>query len=238
MSCRNWRPVSGSSQPGPYHKYDVFEHTLHVIDAAKPSLRLRLAALFHDIRKPQHRRVSDEGDRATFYGHEIGGARTARAIMRRLRFSNDLTKDVSTLVERHMFTTAVSDKGLRRLVKRVGVDLIWDLLDLRRADVVGQGMGGHTEDVDQFEAEIKGGVGETAAVWLARSRHSWRMISCGCSTSRRARSSGNILNHLLDRVLDEPGDNTREILEQYARERYQQIINAKAHTTSDKDSNE
>ncbi len=227
----------GVSQPGPYHKYDVYEHTLHVIDAAKPSLRLRLAALFHDIRKPQHRRVSDEGDRATFYGHEIGGARTARAIMRRLRFSNDLTRDVSTLVERHMFTTGVSDKGLRRLVKKVGVGLIWDLLDLRRADVVGQGMGGHTEDVDQFEAEIKAELAKQPPFGLhdlaIHGGDIMRMFSIPPGPI-----VGNILNHLLDRVLDEPGDNTREILEQYARERYQQIINAKAHTTRDKDSNE
>ncbi|MFQ6009292.1 MAG: CCA tRNA nucleotidyltransferase, partial [Candidatus Zixiibacteriota bacterium] len=130
----------GVDQPGGYHRYDVFEHTLYTIDACRPSLCLRLAALFHDINKPQHKRVVEDG--ANFYGHEITGTKTARKVMRRLRYPNDLIDDVALLVERHMFTTNVTDKGLRRLLRRVGVDLIYDLLDLRRADVVAQGRGG------------------------------------------------------------------------------------------------
>ncbi|MBD3403372.1 hypothetical protein GF420_10790, partial [candidate division GN15 bacterium] len=51
----------GVDQPGGYHKYDVFEHTLHVIDAGPMNLRVRMAALFHDINKPQHKRVTDTG---------------------------------------------------------------------------------------------------------------------------------------------------------------------------------
>ncbi len=227
----------GVTQPGPYHKYDVFEHTLHVLDAAKPSLRLRLAALFHDIRKPQHRRVSDEGDRATFYGHEMGGAKTARDIMRRLRFSNDLTKDVSTLVERHMFTTAVSDKGLRRLVRKVGTDLIWDLLELRRADVAGQGMGGRTDDVDQFEAEIKTELDKKPPFGLSDLALSGHDIMTMFSIPPSP-PVGKVLNHLMEKVLDNPADNQRDILEKYAREYYQMILDGTADSIHDKDSNE
>ena len=227
----------GVTQPGPYHKYDVFEHTLHVLDAAKPLLRLRLAALFHDIRKPQHRRVSDEGDRATFYGHEIGGARTARDVMRRLRFSNDLTKEVSTLVERHMFTTGVSDKGLRRLVKKVGVDLIWDLLDLRRADVSGQGMDGKTDDVDQFETDIKAELAKKPPFGLRDLALTGKDIM-KMFDILPGPIVGRVLDHLLERVLDDPQDNTPEKLEVYAREYYQRLLDGNAHTTTDKDSNE
>ena len=140
-------------QPGPYHKWNVFEHTLHTIDAARPELKLRMALLFHDVNKPQAKRATEDG--ATFYGHEKMGARTAKKILQRLRYSNDFTDEVVTLIDRHMFTTGVTDKGLRRLVRRVGVPLIFDLLDVRRADVVGQGMGGKTDDVDKFEADIR-----------------------------------------------------------------------------------
>lgn len=227
----------GVTQPGPYHKYDVFEHTLHVLDAAKPLLRLRLAALFHDIRKPQHRRVSDEGDRATFYGHEIGGARTARDVMRRLRFSNDLTKEVSILVERHMFTTGVSDKGLRRLVKKVGVDLIWDLLDLRRADVAGQGMDGKTDDVDQFETDIHAELAKKPPFGLRDLALTGKDIM-KMFDLLPGPIVGRVLDHLLERVLDDPQDNTPEKLEVYAREYYQRLLDGNAHRTTDKDSNE
>jgi tRNA nucleotidyltransferase (CCA-adding enzyme) len=129
----------GCEQPGGYHAYDVFEHTLRIVDEAPPRLRLRLAALFHDITKPRHKQLTEAG--ATFYGHEMSSARTARKIMKRLRYSTELIREVSFLVERHMFTTEMGSKGLRRFIRRVGQELIPDLLDLRRADVEAQGMG-------------------------------------------------------------------------------------------------
>jgi tRNA nucleotidyltransferase/poly(A) polymerase len=207
----------GVEQPGGYHKYDVFEHTLHTVDAARPELRLRMAALFHDITKPAHRRLNGEG--ATFYGHEMSAARVARAVLSRLRYSNDFIKDVMTLVERHMFTTAVTDKGLRRLVRRVGVSLIFDLLDLRRADVQAQGMGGSTDDVDRFEAEIKQELSRKPPFGysdLALDGHDiMEMLDL-----HPGRAVGIILDHLLETVLDHPEFNTKDKLTRIATEFY------------------
>ena len=200
----------GIDQPGPYHAHDVFEHTLCVVDAAPPRLHLRLAALFHDIRKPQAKRPTPEG-RATFYGHEATGARAAADVLSRLRYSHDTIRDVSTLVERHMFTTDVTGKGLRRLVKKVGVDLIFELLDLRRADVVGQGMGGKTEDVDQFEAAIRAELAKKPPFGysdLAIDGHDI-MTLFGVAPGPVV---GQILGHLLEKALDDPSINTRERL--------------------------
>ena len=199
----------GVSQPGGYHRWDVFEHTLHVIDAAPPSLGLRLACLFHDINKPQTIVITEK--KATFYGHEHLGARTARVVMRRLRFPSDLISEVSTLVQRHMFTTQVSSKGLRRLVSRVGVDLIFDLLELRRADVFGQGMGGTVADVDQFEVDIRAELARKAPFGLRD------LALDGGDIMREFTLAagpliGRILSHLLERVLENPEDNTRERL--------------------------
>ena len=130
----------GVDQPGGFHTWNVFEHTIRVVDAAPQRLRVRWACLLHDVSKPQCKVI--DGDRATFYGHDKIGSRTAKRILQRLRFSNEFCEDVSLLVDKHMFTTAISDKGVRRLVRKVGLPLIPDLLDLRRADVVGQGKGG------------------------------------------------------------------------------------------------
>ncbi len=208
----------GVDQPGPYHMFDVFEHTLHTIDAAPQRLRLRLAALFHDVNKPQARRLTDTG--ATFYGHEVTGARTAKNVMKRLRYSNDMIDDVCTLVERHMFTTGVTDKGLRRLVKRVGVDIIFDLLDLRRADIQAQGRGGTWEDVDQFERNIREELARKPPFSisdLALDGHDlMRMFDL-----LPGPKVGAILDHLLESVLDNPEHNSREKLESIAREFYQ-----------------
>lgn len=205
------------NQPGGYHKYNVFEHTMHVIDACPKKLRLRLAGLFHDINKPQHKRVVEKG--ATFYGHEISGGKTAKAVLTRLRYSKDLIDDVKMLVERHMFPTDVSEKGMRRLVKRVGEDLIFDLLDLRRADVIGQGMGGTTEDVDQFEADIKAELAQKPPLRLNALKIDGQRIMemFGLPPSPMV---GKILDYLMEQVLDEPSYNNKEKLESLAKEFY------------------
>jgi tRNA nucleotidyltransferase (CCA-adding enzyme) len=215
---------TGVDQPGGFHKYDVFEHTLHVIDACRPDLRLRMAALFHDITKPEHRRLVDNG--ATFYGHEVTSARTAEAVLERLRYSRDFIREVSKLVERHMFTTDVTDKGLRRLVKRVGVDLIFDLLDLRRADVAGQGMGGATDDVDRFESDIRAELERKPPFSisdLAIDGHDIMQMF----RLEPGKMVGEVLDHLMERVLDDPTLNSEATLKSLATEYYQKRVKRK-----------
>jgi len=203
-------------QPGGYHKYDVFEHTLHTVDAAPKVLQIRLAALFHDIAKPQTKRVIEEEDKATFYSHEKIGAKTAASIMKRLRYSRDMTHAVVTLVDKHMFTTQVTDKGMRRLIRRVGQDLIFDLLDLRRADVEAQGMGGKTDDVDKFEQKIKEEIERKPPFSVTDLEVDGRDIMQTFNIPQSA-LIGEILNYLLEKVLDEPGDNEKEKLIEFAR---------------------
>jgi hypothetical protein len=182
---------------------------------------VRLAALFHDIRKPQAKRPAPEG-RATFYGHEVTSARTAMDVLKRLRYPQELTHEVSALVERHMFTTDVTGKGLRRLVKKVGVDLIFDLLDLRRADVAGQGMGGKTDDVDQFEAAIREELAK-------KPPFGYSDLAINGSDLIEMFSLlpgpviGKILAYLLDKALDDPSINTKETMSGLARAYYEEI---------------
>lgn len=199
----------GVEQPGPYHAYDVFVHTLYCIDAAPMNLRIRLAALFHDINKPQARVLNETG--ATFYGHEIMAAKTTKRVMERLRFSKELTREVMTLVERHMFTTDVGPKGMRRLINKVGKELIFDLLELRRADVHAQGKGGRTDDVDAFEHEIRAEIDKKAPFGLSdlalNGNDIMRLYSL-----EPGPQIGQILNYLLEKVLDNPEDNTPEKL--------------------------
>lgn len=208
----------GVDQPGGYHAYDVFEHTVRTIDACPERLPLRMAALFHDITKPQHKQVVEDG--ATFYGHENSGARVARRVMRRLRYSNDLIKDVVTLIERHMFTTDVTDKGLRRLIRRVGPELIFDLLDLRRADVEAQGRGGMTDDVDRFETDIRAELSRKPPFGLSDLAVDGDALM-KLLNLEEGPVIGEVLGHLLEVVLDDPALNTSETLKAEAREYYE-----------------
>lgn len=131
-----------------HHHKDVYEHTLTVLEqamvleeahqpASGPDPVLRLAALLHDIGKPRTRRFEADG-RVSFHHHEVVGARMTRKRMQQLRFSNDLTDDVSKLVELHLRfhgygTGEWTDSAVRRYVRDAG-PLLTRLHKLTRAD--------------------------------------------------------------------------------------------------------
>jgi len=199
----------GVNQPGGYHKFDVFEHTLFTIDHTPKSVRIRLAALFHDICKPQCRELVPEG--ATFYGHERKGAGVAKKVMKRLRYPYQLISEVVLLVRRHMYTDRVTDKGLRRLIRNVGEDLIFDLLELRRADVKAQGRGKTGKDVDRFKKRIQEELERKPPLSVSDLEIDGHDVMELCKISPSP-MVGKILNHLLEKVLDEPEFNQRDKL--------------------------
>jgi poly(A) polymerase len=71
-----------------WHKADVYEHTLEVVEGVEEDLTLRLAALLHDVGKPATRSQGEDGQ-YHFYGHEDVSAVMAETALRRLRFGND-----------------------------------------------------------------------------------------------------------------------------------------------------
>lgn len=127
------------------HSYDVFEHLLRTMQHAADkdwSLAIRIAGLFHDVSKPETRRWSDEKKDWTFHGHEVVGARVAKKVLADLRFPKELSEKVVKLVRWHMFFSdpdQVTLSAVRRTIRNVGEENIWDLLNLRICDRVGTG---------------------------------------------------------------------------------------------------
>ena len=129
-------PALALEQDPIHHHKDVLAHTIAVVGKTEPRLRLRLAALFHDIGKPATRAFADGG--VTFHHHEVVGARMTRARMRELRYSKDMVDDTSQLVFLHMrphtYKMGWTDSAVRRYVRDAG-DLLEDLNELVRSDV-------------------------------------------------------------------------------------------------------
>lgn len=118
-----------------HHAYTVWEHTLIAVAGVPPVLRLRLAAMLHDVAKP--RTLSIEDGRRHFFNHEKEGADLAAAILERLRYDRATISRVTHLVRSHMalhWQPEMKDAAVRRLINRVGPENISDLLYLRRAD--------------------------------------------------------------------------------------------------------
>ena len=132
-----------------HHHKDVYEHSLTVLSQAvalererhpdaEPDVRLRLAALLHDIGKPQTRKL-EAGGGVTFHHHDVVGSRIARKRLQALKFDNDTISAVTQLIEQHLrffgySEGAWSDSAVRRYVRDAGEHLE-RLHILTRADV-------------------------------------------------------------------------------------------------------
>ena len=132
----------GCEQKGS-HIYDVYHHILYAFQHAADkgfSVEVRLAALFHDIGKPRTRRYDRTKDKYTFFGHEVVGAKMTKVILERLKFSRETITLVVTLVRFHMFfsdTEQITLSAVRRIIKNVGTENIWLLMQVRECDRVG-----------------------------------------------------------------------------------------------------
>jgi poly(A) polymerase len=120
----------------PIHKHkDVLAHTIAVVAKTKPRLRVRLAALFHDIGKPATR--SFEAGTVTFHHHEAVGAKMTRKRLRALGYEDQLVRDVTELVRLSGrfkgYAEGWSDAAVRRYARDAG-HLLGDLNELVRCD--------------------------------------------------------------------------------------------------------
>ena len=124
-------------QQDPVHRHkDVLAHTIAVVEKVQPVLERRLAALFHDVGKPDTREIGTRG--VSFHHHEVVGARMTRRRLSALRYPKKVVGDVSELVFLHMrphtFKMGWTDSAVRRYVRDAG-ELLDALNDLVRSDV-------------------------------------------------------------------------------------------------------
>ncbi|MET7748077.1 CCA tRNA nucleotidyltransferase [Micromonospora sp. NPDC005367] len=124
------------------HK-DVYEHTLTVVSNAVSleeegcDFILRMAALMHDVGKPDTKAVGSDG-RVSFHHHEVVGARMTKARMKALRYPKEVTSKVTALVALHLRFYGYgrgewTDSAVRRYVTDAG-DLLPRLHKLTRSD--------------------------------------------------------------------------------------------------------
>jgi poly(A) polymerase len=132
--------VDHDKSRGHHQEGDVYNHTLLVLQNAKPGVIGQLSALLHDVGKPKTQEIL--ADKITFLGHEGVGAEMAEAIMRRLGFTKKVITKVKSIVKNHMRPHGlvgdnVSQKALRKFVRNVGEEMVEAILDQAEADQLG-----------------------------------------------------------------------------------------------------
>lgn len=132
--------ITRDVEQGGHHTTDVWTHSLDALQAC-PSTDpiVRLSTLLHDIAKPTT--FAQKDGQITFYNHEIVGSRMAVKIAKRLRLSKKDTERVFILVRYHMFHYQPhnTDAAIRRFMRKVGLQNIDAILDLREGDRLGSG---------------------------------------------------------------------------------------------------
>ncbi|MDP8904968.1 MAG: HD domain-containing protein [Chloroflexota bacterium] len=191
--------------------HDLWQHSLTTLDAAAElegsSDRLRLAAVLHDIGKPT---TYADG---RFVGHDVEGARLAEALLGRLAFPRRDVQPVADLIRHHMFSYEPrwSDAAVRRLIRRVGCDLVADLLRLRQADNIGSGLPADAGHLDELRRRVAGELDAGVPLQLRDLAVDGDVLIAELAI-RPGPQLGRLLNDLLDTVVADPRLNTREKL--------------------------
>jgi len=195
-----------------YHAYDVWGHAMACLDHCPTAPILRVAGLLHDIGKPRSRAWSEKNSDYTFYEHERIGAELTDPLLERLRFPGDERQRIVSLVRHHLicYDSSWSDAAVRRWIQRVSPELLDDLYDLNRADVLGKGKDAHA-DLERLAALKE----RVAGVLAAGSALSVKELAIGGSELKAELGLapgpifGTILRLLLEEVLDDPTRNER-----------------------------
>jgi putative nucleotidyltransferase with HDIG domain len=136
------------ARPGRHHTTDVFTHNvLSMKECPTHDPIVKFAALLHDVGKPYVASEDSEGF-VIFYNHEVVGSKIAKDIAVRLRLSNIQKEKIYTLIRWHMFTVDehITDSAVRRFIRRVGLENVKDMIDLR----IGDRLGGGTQTAESW----------------------------------------------------------------------------------------
>ncbi|MEO6536451.1 MAG: HD domain-containing protein [Candidatus Paceibacterota bacterium] len=199
------------------HSFDVFGHLMRSLQHAADkewSFDIRLAAVFHDVSKPEVRRWEPKKNDWTFHGHEVVGARVTKKALEDLKFSRETIEKVTKMVRWHMFFSdpdQITLSAVRRMIRNVGEENIWDLLNLRICDRIGTGRPKEQPfRFRKYKAMVEEALRDPISVAMLKTDGAHIMEKFHMKPGPRL---GWLLNALLEEVLEDPTRNTEEYLD-------------------------
>lgn len=132
-------PMQNFEQHKPqFHRYDVWEHTVRAVESIPATEVLRLTMLLHDCGKPSTFTLDENGE-GHAYGHPAASAEIAASTLARLRVDNATREQVLMLVKNHDYPLDTTSARLKRRLHQFGEEMVRQLIEVRRADMMGKG---------------------------------------------------------------------------------------------------
>lgn len=206
-------PCFEFAQNSPYHKYDVWEHTLHAVDASADDIVIKLAMFFHDIAKPECY-TEDSFGTGHFKGHAAKSGEKTEIIMKRLKFPTKETKLISLLIYHHS-DEINSIYDIKKLLGRLGKRSFFRLLNVQRADAMSKQSfcAVFLKKLDWIEKTADKIIADNQCCSLSQlDINGSDLKSLGLSGVK----IGETLSELLDLVMHDKLENKRNILIDYA----------------------
>lgn len=209
--------MKGFDQKSPHHIYDLLTHIAKVVANTPNDKELRLAALLHDTGKI-HTFSVDENGVGHFYGHGKMSELIAKRFLEELKIDSKTADEVILLVRYHDAQIERNKKIIRRWLGRLGEELFFKLLLLKRADNSAQAPNSNRqEEYDQVEWLAMDVIEEKECFSLkSLAVNGNDLLSIGFFGPQL----GEALGELLTLVIDELLPNNKEALLQKARELY------------------
>lgn len=212
-------PCIGFDQNNPYHIYDVYDHIAHAVANYKGTdISIKMALLLHDIGKPECYTEDEKGGH--FHGHSVPSMRIAKDVVDRLRFDNKTKQEVVDLVLYHDSDIYPGTRSVRRWLNKIGPVMLDELLDVKMADIRAHSTINRSErigiciDISDIAGEIEQ---ESQCFTMKQMAINGNdVMNLGVEPGPKV---GEILNHLLNKVIEEEVENDHAILIEEA-ERY------------------
>lgn len=207
-----FEPCFRTVQNNPYHSYDVATHTLLSVSYIKKDKVLRWTMLLHDIGKPGTRTTDDKGI-DHFYNHQQLSVKLSGDILQRLRFDKKSADRILQLIKHHDMHIKLEHKAVRKAISKVGEAVFPELLQVMEADKKAQNPDLLEERAVRFARlwEIYNDIREKEQCTSLKSLtvNGDDLIALGMKPGREIKKQ---LDNLLEKVIEQPELNKREIL--------------------------
>lgn len=212
------KPMINFNQDNPYHVYDVFKHTMVVLNNTKPNLTLRIAALFHDSGKPYCKTIDSKGI-GHFLNHQKYSIEEFKKFSKRMHISYKKNKEIMTIIYYHDMILGTKESSINKFLSKYEYNL--DLLfDLKVADIKGQNPDkiDRVNEIEELRNIYKSHLELNPPIKKKDLKINGYTLQ---KMNYHGKEIGIILDDVLSKVINKRLENDKEIIEDYILDNYE-----------------